>query len=116
MGAIAISTSLKGHDSKASDEKIKRQTVIKSAAAVTNKGIPIQEYFHTQKQMPSSLKYTAYSVISKIINESMIYPDLVWHCKYFSSACKKPNWSGYMQNTFQGNFPGASTVTFLPQI
>ena len=46
----------------------------------------------------------------------MIYPDLIWRCKYFSSAGKRPNWSGYMQNTSQGYFQGASTVTFLPLI
>ena len=49
-------------------------------------------------------------------NDSMIYPDLIWHCKYFSAAGKRPNSSGYMQNTSQGYFPGASTVTFVPLI
>ena len=80
-----------------------------------NKGIPILEYFHIQKQMPSLVKYKAYNVISEITNDSMIYPDLIWHANIFHLLVKGQI-GLYMQNTSQGYFQGASSVTFLPLI
>ena len=55
-----IAISLNGYYSKASDEKIRRQAVIKSNASVRNKGIPILEYSHTQANPIISKIYQCY--------------------------------------------------------
>jgi hypothetical protein len=94
---------------------IPRQNRRKAKEVVSGKGIPEKTYIPSEV---SGLSMVTFKPILQLQNP-FVLPfdvnfDMLWHAAYFFNKNCRPNWSGYMSDVSVGDYPGQSTVSFLP--
>lgn len=117
MGLVCCSTGRNQNLSKIRSHRIKRQA-LKLAGDVTKaKGIPVFSYYPEEESGLSQLEFKPrIQLMMPISQAAHTSLDLLWHTALFFKGQMRPSWSGYMSKVCSGEYPGKSTVTFLPII
>ena len=114
MGSICATTCQDGYIPRQNLRPIQRQKRKRANQVIRGKGIPIIAYIPPEN---SGLSKVFFKNILELQTPHIlprdVNLDLLWHVSYFSKSLR-PNWSGFMTDISVGNYPGKSTVSFLP--
>ena len=118
MGIIAISTRFPGNSVLKECDKISRGKDITSEVSVNNNGIEIHNNVHPVKSALSSMEIKPLIKLQSPVILPSNDTDNLWQASWYfrNSSNYRPNWSGYMQNIYKGEYPGQSKITYLPTI
>ena len=80
--------------------------------------MPIQNYIKENISDFSKIKLTSLEKLTTTELKKHELKYFTWKTSWYfnSKSDLKPNWSGYMQNMLEGQYPGKSHVTYLPII
>lgn len=117
-GMGVISTSVNSTDPLIDQNKqIRRQNTNKALEVVKNRGIDLVQYIAPHK---SGLSDVIFKPICQLQSPQCVLPsastDLLWHTARLFDAGNRPSWSGFMQTTISGEYPGKARVCLLPII
>ena len=78
----------------------------------------IHNYVHQAKSTLSSIETKPVIKLQSPVVLSSNDIDNLWQAPWYfrNSSNYRPNWSDYMQNISEGEYPGESKITYLPII
>ena len=118
MGLVSSTTCCESNADGNNVHRVQRQRIKLASDIAKGKGIEVSPYIAPEV---SGLSKIVFKPRMHLMLPVVLSPDtnldLLWHTAlFFQTEDVRPSWSGFMSKMCTGEYPGKSTVTFLPII